>query len=485
MSKGFDIKRWLLPGPAALAALLIIAPAATAPLEANDLFFHLASGRWLLEHGSFPTTDPFSPTATAQAPHEWAWGVLCELSVRTLGGAGPKLLVSALVAALFFALFRALDPRDEKKALVKLTLFGCALSTLSFTWYQERPYHLGHLMFVLWLLALRAWEEDRTLKRAALVVGLSLAWANLHGSWPLGPAFLVASLIGHQIEGTNLDRRGAGLLLACIGVAAIHPGGVSNLLYPLQHQLLGSTQTIEEWRSLDFSFGFTWVLVVLAAGAVASFVKKDARAWHVLLPALLLVAAAFWSRRHAPFAGIALAVACARLFEGPQPRVDAILNRWLGAANGFVWPAVLWIALAVGAARTPRTVRESIHDGWYPIAGLDALTSRPPGRVLAKFEWGSVVSALGAGRYQTFIDSRNDPYAANVHEAYAMMRTLKPGWKDKLAEFKPDYVLWGGVGRDFSWPLVWALEAEGWQRVAEDDVGVLLVRPPPSPPPAE
>jgi hypothetical protein len=105
--------------------------------------------------------------------------------------------------------------------------------------------------------------------------------------------------------------------------------------------------------------------------------------------------------------------------------------------------------------------------------------------VLAKFEWGSVVSALGGPAFQTYIDSRNDPYPPEIHESYTMMRTLKPGWKEKLAEFHPDYVLWGGVGRDFSWPLIWALENEGWKRVAEDDVGVLLVPPPPPQPPAE
>jgi hypothetical protein len=358
-----------------------------------------------------------------------------------------------------------------------LVLFGSALSTLAFTWYQERPYHLGQLVFVLWLLALARWDAERSFKRAALVVALSLGWANLHGSWVLGPAFLFAFLVGHQLEGRNLDRRSAGLLLACVGVAALHPAGLSNLLYPLRHQLLGSTQTIEEWRPLDFSFGFTWVLVILTAGAVASFVSKSRRRWSVLLPALLLVGAAFWSRRHAPFAGITLAVACSQLFEGPQPRVDALLNRWLERSNGWLWPAALLVVLSVNAARTPRTLRESISEDWYPVAALDALTALPPGRVLAKFEWGSAVSALGGPAYQTYIDSRNDPYPAAIHDGYTKLRTLKPGWKDALAEFHPDYVLWGGVGRDFSWPLVWALEAEGWRRVAQDDVGVLLVKP--------
>ena len=33
----FELKRWLIPWPAAIFALLVIGPAARAPLEANEL----------------------------------------------------------------------------------------------------------------------------------------------------------------------------------------------------------------------------------------------------------------------------------------------------------------------------------------------------------------------------------------------------------------------------------------------------------------
>lgn len=475
-----NLKRLFSPGPAALVALAIVLPSGRAPLEANDLFFHLASGRWILEHGSFPTTDPFSPTATAQAPHEWVWGVLCELSVRMLGGAGPKLLVAALVIAFLAALWKLLEPSDPSKAsgVVRIACFSGALSACSFTWYQERPFHLGHLVFVLWLLALKRWSSARTPAWTAAVVGLSLLWANLHGSWVIGPLVLGASVVAHQRERT-LDLRLVGLLVGCTLVAALHPGGLGNLLYPVKHQLLGSTQTITEWAPLEFRFGFTWILVAMLVAIVsrAAVTRRDGDL-VVLLPAIVLTLAAFWSRRHAPFAGVMLAYAGTHVFEGYSPwAADRLLTRWTERTSGFVWPVVLLALVVTNSARSPRTVRASIDDTWYPVAGLDELAKRPAGRVLTKFEWGGAVSALAGPSFQTYLDSRNDPYPPEIHEGYRVMRTLKPGWKVELAKFNPDYVLWGGVGADFSWPLVWALESEGWKRIAEDEVGVLLIKP--------
>ncbi|MFO0600150.1 MAG: hypothetical protein U0228_32880 [Myxococcaceae bacterium] len=480
------LRRWLVPGPAAIVSVLIVLSAATAPLESNDLFFHLASGRWFLEHGGFPSTDPFSPTASVQAPHEWVWGVLCELSVRMLGGAGPKLLVALLVTLCLGVLWRLIERSNEgvrEGALTRLVLFGAALSTLTFTWYQERPYHLAHLVFVCWLLALMRWRETRTPSRAMAVILISLVWANLHGSWVLGPIFLGATLIGELVDGTaNAEtlRRGGLVLFGCTIVAAVHPAGLGNLLYPVRHQFLGSTQIIEEWRPLDFSFGFTWVLVGLVIFAFGILTRRRAsprRAGAVLLPAVALACAAFWSRRHAPFAGMALAVGCAQFLDGGFDALEGLFSKWTSRSGGVAWAIVLWLALSVQAVLHRRTVRESLDDDRYPVAALDALMAKPPGRVLAKFEWGGLVSAVAGPEFQTYIDSRNDPYPAEIHDGYQSMRTLKPDWKERLDAFHPDYVLWGGVGRDFSWPLVHALEAEGWKRVAGDDVGVLLERP--------
>src|SRR5437660_358828 len=101
--------RRLLPDLGTLIAFVAAIPVARASATSFDLFFHLASGRWLLEHGSFPKVDPFSLTASEpQFPHEYAFGIVAELSLRVFGAAGPELFCAALVAGGLLLAWRTL-----------------------------------------------------------------------------------------------------------------------------------------------------------------------------------------------------------------------------------------------------------------------------------------------------------------------------------------------------------------------------------------
>ncbi|MGV3619933.1 MAG: hypothetical protein ACO1OB_03900, partial [Archangium sp.] len=434
------MKRLLLPSPAVIVALFVLLPAATAPIESPDLMFHLAGGRWLLEHHEFPTVDPFSPTATPTVPHEWVWGVWCELSVRALGGAGPKVLTAALIAALLIGLWRMLRVGSMSAA----ALFIAALFPLHFTWWQERPFHLGHLCFLGFWWALDRWRRG---ERHATwwLFGVTVLWANLHGSWVLSP--ITAGLT------TLVSRRwkdGAIATVACLGAAAIHPSGLKNLIYPVVHQLLPSTRYILEWRALPLGFVFSWVLIALFV--LAAWLTVKAKDRQALIPALALGIAAFIARRHAPFASLALVLAIAEQLRGESKDV------W--PRGGSIWAAAALTLITAASALHPRSLRDSLDGGFFPLAAIDELQKREPGRVLAQFEWGGVVSAFGGPQFQTFIDSRNDPYPIEIHRAYHAIRQQQPGWREAFTAFAPKYVLWSA--EEDGAPLRNQLVAEGW-----------------------
>lgn len=450
------MKRLLLPSPAVIVALFVLLPAATAPLESPDLMFHLAGGRWLLEHREFPSTiDPFSPTATPTVPHEWVWGVLCELSVRALGGAGPKVLTAALIAALLIGLWRML----RVGSLSAAALFIAALFPLHFTWWQERPFHFGHLCFLAFLWALARWRRSEP-GAVWWLFAVTVVWANLHGSWVLSPI-----TAGLTALASKRWKDGAIATLACLAAAVIHPSGLKNLTYPVVHQLLPSTRYILEWRALPLGFVFSWVLIALfVAAAWLTFRAKDRQA---LIPALAIGIAAFIARRHAPFASIALVLAIAEHLRGE--------SRHVWPLGGAVWAAMALAFITFTSALHPRTVRDSLDAGFFPLAAIDALEKREPGRVLAQFEWGGTVSALAGPQFQTFIDSRNDPYPIEIHRAYHAIREQRPGWRAAFDRFAPKYVLWSA--EEDGAPLRTQLVADGWTVAAADETGVLLVSP--------
>src|SRR6185369_1446618 len=96
---------------ARVRALLFIVAALIMPLAYafvpnifgdGDTSWHIASGRWILQHGAIPTTDPFSFTAFGKpwVAMEWPGDILFALAYRAAGLAGLAALFAAALMAL-------------------------------------------------------------------------------------------------------------------------------------------------------------------------------------------------------------------------------------------------------------------------------------------------------------------------------------------------------------------------------------------------
>lgn len=459
-------------------------PIALSPLKNYDLFFHLAGARWILTHG-FTRQDPFSVTGTAGwVPHEWGFGILAELSLRVFGAAGPELLTATLVAAFILLGWRAIRSASSAPGLVELGVLALTLVSQAFTWYQERPYHLGHVLFALALLLTQAWRRGSQRAPWALLP-LCALWANLHGSWILGPALLGSTAVGALLDGGDAaHRRRCALALGAAALAylasALSPSGPSIYLYPILHSVLSSTGTLEEWQPLDLTL--RWARYFLAFAFLAAFVCGGARSrtWAILLPALGLTVASLGAQRHAPFAALLLAVFVAehhhRLAPSALPdavrgafrRMERWSSAWIQRAGGTAWPFLVLAAIGVAAALHPAPVREKLYPGRFPLACFDALKSLPPGKVLNRFIMGGALSYFAGPEYKVFIDSRNDPFPQQIHDDYDTFVYALPGWREALARYSPDYVLWNRTGPGRALPEL-LLREGGWVKIAEPE----------------
>ena len=74
----------------------------------GDTNWHVAAGRWILEHGRVPGVDPFSYTYAGKpwVAHEWLSEVLMALAWLAAGWGGVVLLIG-LAAGLAVALIAA------------------------------------------------------------------------------------------------------------------------------------------------------------------------------------------------------------------------------------------------------------------------------------------------------------------------------------------------------------------------------------------
>jgi hypothetical protein len=333
-----------------------------------------------------------------------------------------------------------------------------------------------------------------------LLVPLVAVWANLHGSWVLGPAFLGLTAVGRWLDGPGDLQEGRAVLQGlCVGAvaflaSAISPAGISGYLYAFGHARLPSTQFLSEWAPLDFSQSVAPVMMAVGLLLAVTATRLSRSAFVVLLPALVFGTAIWAVRRHAPFGAMVLAAGAAELVRKNPPwplpvAIRAVLARgqealqaWSRRGGTLAWPLAALVLLAAFDAQHPRSVRAHTNASAFPLSGLDALAQLPPGRVLTRFGWGGAVSYLDGPEYQTFIDARNDPYPLWVHQDYQRLGAVSEGWREALERYHPDYILWGG-NDGARHPLLEVLACQGgWREVARDEVGVLLVRQPPKVP---
>jgi hypothetical protein len=208
--------RWQRLIPVAFA--LSISVAAIAPARSYDLFWHLATGRWILEHEVLPATDPFT---VASDRHSWVNGAwlfqLGAYGLHQVGGIACLSIARGVFAALLFLLIlyaSRLAPRNESPgddAHVALLLTVVAFAGAS-PLLDVRPASVA-MLFVVVALVVRS-----PLGSAVL----SVVWINTHPSALLAP--LLAGLTTRRVMPAVASL--AGLL--------VNPYGIRALIAPLE-----------------------------------------------------------------------------------------------------------------------------------------------------------------------------------------------------------------------------------------------------------
>lgn len=478
-----------MPSPVALLVLAVVVPISLATLSGYDIFFNIAQGRWILAHG-FPTHDPFSVTSTGPwFPHEWGFSVLVALAVRAFGGFGPGILGAALMAASLVLLHRLISRSYGKDGLLTVLVFGLCLAVQWYAWDSVRAYYLGNLLFLLamWIV----WRyRNGAAWNAWLLVPLGLVWANLHGSWLLGPVLMAATVVGRAVDLRTVDvkgRTGARAALVAGLAAAATPRGFHTITYPLDLVVKASHRHIAEWSALSMQDKSGVALLLLMLLLVFAIAWSRRLVLASALPAFGLSVAAVIQSRHAPLASFVLAIAIADHLRGidwpkvPEAvasavgRLDRILDRWSARTDRGGWPAIAVVAAAVFAVVRPVSLVRRIDPATYPVKALEKLATLPPGRVLNRFRFGAAISVVDGPAYKVFVDGRSDPYPRRIMDGYEKLILLQPGWRDVIRRYDPDYLVWSRVSD--GGPLLEVLKLEGgWKPVVETPAGVLWRR---------
>jgi hypothetical protein len=287
-----------------------------AKLTDNSFFWHLKTGEYILDHG-IPHHDVFSYTApgTKWVAQSWLAEVTYAALYRSMGGFGIRLLIGLVGAGIGMLTYR-LALRLVRDRLVACGLTAAALAGIYTVW-SERPLLFGvlFLLVLLWTVEV----PDSFVGRHPLVVVpvLMWLWANTHGTYQLGFAYLGLHLLGRWADGHKpwQGRERTLLVGSVIAFAAVfvNPYGVGLVTFPIQLLSRGDILShIVEWKSPDFRQAWGVALGIFLVVFVVALARGRHRVTRrdliVAVPMLLL---ALWAVRNVAVAPlIALPVVC-------------------------------------------------------------------------------------------------------------------------------------------------------------------------------
>jgi hypothetical protein len=279
-----------------LAIALPTLAALLAPMPAVDLAYQLRAGGEILNSGSIPSVDSwtFTIAGTPWTDQQWLAQLLLAAVFRVLGWSGLAIVRAALVGltlGLLLWLVRRRDPllSARSAALLVLGAFAVMAQALAL-----RPQLLAIPLFVLVLVILAARPTHPRWIWA--IPFITLAWANLHGSFPLVFVLLALALFA-ELRRTppGVARDLGAVTLASVAASIVTPFGPGVWSYVAR---LATNPTISsrvsEWRPpglTDPPGALFWLSIAIVVVFLALRFRRDGRQALPRLPALLTLLA--------------------------------------------------------------------------------------------------------------------------------------------------------------------------------------------------
>jgi len=417
-----------------------------------DIWWHLAAGRWILEHRAIPHQDRFSFT---RAGHEWLdlhwlYQVVLYLAYARFQELGPIGLKMAWIS-LAWLLVAGIPGRRRARAMT-IFLFALGIVAGNAT-YFERPSSLSFLFLGLTLALL--WQWRNTSSRLLYLAPITqMIWTNCHSLFVLG-LFLLGCFWAEagldallrqrrQPEAMRRFKQISLVLLLSVLAGIVNPYGFRGLLFPYQLFLEVSG------RFGDISL-YTADLRPPLAGFVAS---AHIRAWLGLLalsavsfalnwrrfrPALLLAWLGFaylsWVavRNLMPFSLVAAPIAALNFGEGWEeyaPRMRARFAPRLRSALAISFGLLLLLGQAsfsdyvltnrYAAANLLAPAGVGVDWTQFPRGAAEFIAEQKiPGPGFNTFDEGGYLIWRLYPAYQVFIDGRNEVSGPEFFHRYA------------------------------------------------------------------
>lgn len=438
----------------------------------DDIFWHLATGRYIVQNSSVPDKDVFGHITSGAEwiPFEWGWDVLT-YGLYNLAGYNAILAFRSIAFCfIFFMLFQILRKFKVNTFLSLLMLFLLLIGIMDRL--SPRPHILTYVFFSLLLYILlnyKYFERAKYTRKLYFIPVIFLLWANSHMGVLAGGLVLFVFVISETIiylkpnsystpDAKALAKEELTRLWIIAIVSAVlllvNPHGINTYIYAYGHTKMKMLATVNEWQNpftdkADFGITLSMYKLFLYCGILVliySYIRKD------VLFALTVIAFAVYSVRAIRFTvdyEIVLLPFIAVSINYYLSRIKSPAFRTF--ISGNIPKLILAVFFIYVIFQVPsNAIYEKLQyyrvSGWgingdfIPVQMYDFMKENGiKGIPFNHFGTGGYIVWSTPGE-RNFIDSRN--LNDEIYNEYNSIMSMRPGFEKKLEERGVDYFVY-------------------------------------------
>ena len=396
-------------------------------LNNADIWWHLSSGLWILQHHAFPHSGIFSQSSSQPwIASSWAFDVPLAIAYKLVGlSAIPVRLMAFKTGLALLAFFLAGGLRGNFWSAIGLS----ATAQYILGYMQPGPSYFSALFFGIELLILFRARRSGNARALWWLPVLFLLWANVHVQFVYGLAVLLFFLGELALEQRANSSPGfavaeAGRIVGASVVATIiTPYLYGPYLVFVKTTFNSANSYLPDFQALGFRQPQDYLLLLLAMSAFLALGLRRSRKAFPIGVLIFCLGISFYSQRDIWMVTLTAVAVIGETLANIQRESTGDETRTLGrqvwiAAGLGVGIIIVLFAVRVQGKRKNflNTVGKS-----YPVAACDFIRSqRLPQPLFNAYEWGGFLTWY-LPEYPAAIDSRADLYGADAIAAYSRM----------------------------------------------------------------
>lgn len=443
----------------------------------DDFFWHLSTGRYIIQNGTVPGTDVFGEITqnVKWIPFEWGWDVMTYLMFRA-GGFNLILVFRSIAFVFIFGyLFRILNKFKVHSIISLIVLFALIIAMMDRL--TPRPHVITYVFFVILiniLVSSKYLDRNKYFKYLYFLPLIFLIWGNFHPGVLAGGLilfiFTVSEILVYlfpvkfassEIPAFTKDQLIRLILLSAASalVLLINPHGIQTYVYTYEHTGMKMLEFIKEWRSpFDPEVGYGFInlfyKIFLFSGVlilIYAYQKKD------LFFALIYAGFVLYSIRAIRFMIDYEIVVTFFMVIAMNHFINVLIKKkLLNKILSFVLynnivKAVFILIMGFIVYNIPggtldlklkyyRVFGFGVDKAYLPVQLMDFIKENNiSGKVYNYFESGGMLIWSIPGQ-RDFIDSRN--LNDEIYFEYRSIMTKSPGFEEKIKKYDFDFVIY-------------------------------------------